>query len=823
MRPAPAPYENRSSCAEAEDPPDAPARESEAPPTTVKVVDPASAPAAPVSPNWTQLSDSLRALIATTGSIPVNDLSGRYSSMYNRQLNLRGHKLKRSIENGSIRGLRYNAGNQTVDLEETTIASVREPEAPAKTTGKTMPTTKAAAVKTPPTNPGSPDWASLSKGLRVLAITKGPLSLSEVGQAYKSKYNKNLNLRGHDLRASLVSGDLPGVRYNASTSKLEVDATREGATRATKAPPAPQRVKQRTRKETAVAKSHAAVEGQTRPGSDTGERQRSAPVVEKKVSAPTQPPYLLIDSPSSYVTALATLSLDGALGHTLQQVCMGSMVVVQLSGRQLGYGDGPISLIKLQIVGTTSHPPVIFDVVKLSKTKTCQNLLLNKLFPLFADQRSTKVVYDFSNSAIALRRQFGAGFTIGRIMDLQLAFEALHGRFGADVVTVLRAFGQQVSYNDAVFRSLSCEEASTMRRPIDTTTLGLATQAVTSLAKVAESAVLSLSKNGQKDIVLEASQRVAEFAMSSWRQDTRRVAFRNHGSCWGGGVGRILTSFELKQVFPTRITSCMVSTGWRFRQAREKVGLSTPSGQGLPSNATPAVIDDTDPTYVPLSALDSLNQNDGVTRDPNSPHEILKLIPEEFLEEHLTERHVQNRQDLNELVLDEGRRPYATLQGRGKLFLCSDKSVVVTKEHIDRVVGRLDLEGKFAGDNRAGVPGQLHRISVMRSREGRRIFGVTLRIGRYFPGSAGLVDDLLFHVQSSPDKPERAASVLVLGKPGSGKTTVLRDICRKISEEQTVVIVDTSNEIAGDGHIPHLAAIGQSRRMMVPDKAGQHK
>ncbi|CAN0275260.1 unnamed protein product, partial [Ectocarpus sp. 12 AP-2014] len=58
--------------------------------------------------------------------------------------------------------------------------------------------------------------------------------------------------------------------------------------------------------------------------------------------------------------------------------------------------------------------------------------------------------------------------------------------------------------------------------------------------------------------------------------------------------------------------------------------------------------------------------------------------------------------------------------------------------------------------------------------------------------------------------------------PGSGKTTVLRDICRKISQEQTVVIVDTSNEIAGDGHIPHLAAIGQSRRMMVPNKADQH-
>ncbi|CAN0377474.1 unnamed protein product [Ectocarpus sp. 12 AP-2014] len=403
-----------------------------------------------------------------------------------------------------------------------------------------------------------------------------------------------------------------------------------------------------------------------------------------------------------------------------------------------------MSLIK--VVGTVSHPPVLFDVVELSKTKNRQNLLLKKLFPLFADQRSTKVVYDFSNSAIALGRQFGAGFTIGRILDLQLAFEALHGRFRADIVTVLRAFGQPASYNDAVVRALSCEEASTTRRPIDMTIWGLVAQPVISLAKVIESTVLSLSRKGQKDIVLEASQRMTEFAMSSWSQDTRRVAFRNHGSCWGGGVGRILTSFDLKQVFahpfPRSLSNGLV------RQAREKVGLSAPSRQALSSNATPAIFDDTDPTYALLSALDSLKQNDRVARDPNSPHEILKLIPEEFLQEHLTESlpHVHNLQDLNELVLDEGRRPYATLQGRGKLFLCSDKSVVVTKEHIDMVVGRLDLEGKFAGDNRAGVPGQLHRISVMRSREARRIFGVTLRIGRYFPGSAGLVDDLLFHV-----------------------------------------------------------------------------
>ncbi|CAM9716094.1 unnamed protein product [Hapterophycus canaliculatus] len=116
----------------------------------------------------------------------------------------------------------------------------------------------------------------------------------------------------------------------------------------------------------------------------------------------------------------------------------------------------------------------------------------------------------------------------------------------------------------------------------------------------------------------------------------------------------------------------------------------------------------------------------------------------------------------------------------------------------------------------------------MRSRYGRRIFGLTVRVGRYFPGSADLIDDVLFHVKDTPNKPERAASVLILGKPGSGRTTVLRDICRKIFRDQaspkrTVIVVDTSNEIAGDGDTPHLEAIGQSRRMMVPDTTHQHR
>ncbi|CAM9689958.1 unnamed protein product, partial [Ectocarpus sp. 12 AP-2014] len=145
-----APCESTFLLAEAEDPLDAPVREPEVPPATVKNIVPASAPTAPVSPNWTQLSDGLRALLSTADSLPINVIPLRYSSMHQKPFQLHGHKLKRSIENGSIRGLRYNASNQTVELEETPLASVREAKAPVKTTGKTTPTTKAAAAKAAP-------------------------------------------------------------------------------------------------------------------------------------------------------------------------------------------------------------------------------------------------------------------------------------------------------------------------------------------------------------------------------------------------------------------------------------------------------------------------------------------------------------------------------------------------------------------------------------------------------------------------------------------------------------------------------------------------
>src|SRR6476661_6346012 len=160
---------------------------------------------------------------------------------------------------------------------------------------------------------------------------------------------------------------------------------------------------------------------------------------------------------------------------------------------------------------------------------------------------------------------------------------------------------------------------------------------------------------------------------------------------------------------------------------------------------------------------------------------------------------------LIEIVLDLGRLPEARLPDRG-LDLSPEP---VTREDIAYVVDRV---GRFGKDNRAGIERTLHRISAMRNRVGDAV-GLTCRVGRAVFGTVDILRDVV----------ERGRSILLLGRPGVGKTTLLREAARVLADEfrKRVVIVDTSNEIAGDGDIPH-PSIGRARRMQVARPAEQH-
>ncbi|HBL60074.1 MAG TPA: single-stranded DNA-binding protein [Cyanobacteria bacterium UBA8803] len=182
---------------------------------------------------------------------------------------------------------------------------------------------------------------------------------------------------------------------------------------------------------------------------------------------------------------------------------------------------------------------------------------------------------------------------------------------------------------------------------------------------------------------------------------------------------------------------------------------------------------------------------------------LLDILPEEI--RLSIEQHPQ-RDSLIEVVMDIGRLPEVRFP-QGAEYL---SQTPITIEQLSYCIQRV---GHFSGDNRAGIERTLHRISAIRNRPGD-IIGLTCRVGRAVFGTIGMIHDLV----------ETGQSLLMLGRPGVGKTTALREIARVLADDlrKRVVIIDTSNEIAGDGDIPH-PAIGRARRMQVARPELQHQ
>jgi len=184
-------------------------------------------------------------------------------------------------------------------------------------------------------------------------------------------------------------------------------------------------------------------------------------------------------------------------------------------------------------------------------------------------------------------------------------------------------------------------------------------------------------------------------------------------------------------------------------------------------------------------------------------NQLLDILPK-FISDTL--RSHPRREQMIEVVLDIGRRPEVRFSNSTEYL--SYKTIVW--QDLDHILKRL---GKFSGDNRAGIEKTLHRISSLRNRQGS-VIGLTCRIGRAIFGTVSIIRDLL----------EQKKSILLLGRPGVGKTTAIREIARVLSDgmQKRVIIIDTSNEIAGDGDLPH-PSIGKARRMQVSNHQNQHE
>ena len=180
---------------------------------------------------------------------------------------------------------------------------------------------------------------------------------------------------------------------------------------------------------------------------------------------------------------------------------------------------------------------------------------------------------------------------------------------------------------------------------------------------------------------------------------------------------------------------------------------------------------------------------------------LLAVLPERI---RASLQQLDRAGDLIEIVMDLGRLPEARFPD-GELCLSPEET---TRDDLQHVIDNI---GDFGADNRAGIERTLHRISAIRNRKGT-VIGLTCRVGRAVYGVIDIIQDII----------TSGSSLLLLGRPGVGKTTLLREASRVLSDKQRVVIVDTSNEIAGDGDIPH-PSIGRARRMQVATPTLQHE
>ncbi|KAL8217732.1 hypothetical protein R6Q57_021105 [Mikania cordata] len=241
---------------------------------------------------------------------------------------------------------------------------------------------------------------------------------------------------------------------------------------------------------------------------------------------------------------------------------------------------------------------------------------------------------------------------------------------------------------------------------------------------------------------------------------------------------------------------------FQFKPSNRLRGLGLPSARRPNSNYFK-------PNSISIQTIKSITRT-GFAKctpsdDSNNIHELLKILPHDLRDNLMME---SKRDQLLEVILDLGRLPEARYLGdSGRRYLRDTEVSMEELEYAENAIGEI------GGDNRAGITGTLHRISAVRNRKGV-VVGLTCRVGRAIKGHIDMVRDLL----------QFGESILFIGRPGVGKTTVMREISRVLSDDlqKRVVVVDTSNEIGGGGDIPH-PAIGSTRRMQVSKPFMQHK
>lgn len=410
----------------------------------------------------------------------------------------------------------------------------------------------------------------------------------------------------------------------------------------------------------------------------------------------------------------------------------------------------------LQLVQIATRNAVyLLDCHYLGKESVCKTME-----KLLSDPLLIKLIHDLHKAAYALQK-FGVNNFAG-VLDTQLLGEFLTGEPFLGFNSFLSKFDLPTHPSkDFIHSRMKSGVDLWSERPIPSSALEYAALDV-SLLLNSSSLVDDRLANGDRDRLVQASSLRAKYAIQN--AGVRSI-------CFDKANDYSLSSSEL------------------LRSTREDEAFF---GERLIVESNTEDIFSILPEQFKSKLVE--------TKKPNILDRLLRSNSSSNVDETSGEKVVLGK--LSDIVVDIGRRPQCWVQDK-RVFLCDDEFRVVQKKEIQEISDSL---GTFGSDNRAGLNGKLHRFAAIRDRD-MQITGITIRIGRHVRGNAAMLMDVLMGSSEQ--------SILILGEPGSGKTTIVREATRMLAESRNVIVVDTSNEIAGDGALPH-SCIGLARRMMVP-------
>ncbi|KAJ8602091.1 hypothetical protein CTAYLR_001646 [Chrysophaeum taylorii] len=405
----------------------------------------------------------------------------------------------------------------------------------------------------------------------------------------------------------------------------------------------------------------------------------------------------------------------------------------------------------------------IFDCVRLDPKDVCA--ALDQLFT----SDDIKMFHDLHRDVVALNH-FGNLSRAETLFDSQLAVEYGTGNPLASFDEMLAHFGcRTYSTKDRAKRSMQQEENYWTRRPLSREALRSVALGARSMFD-ARAPILKTLGDVAWCTVLEASRARADFALEH--------------------AGERSLCFDTSNDYAVASAELLELTG-----RLDKLAIEPLKFESEVADLLGLLPDDLKLKLVGGGRQSQLS---------NMVERLLSTPRRRRDEESIVSGEPTNEAnwELSDVVLDYGRRPWCMLS-RERVMLSDDPERMVTRRDLDAIIEKI---GGFGHDNRAGLERKLHRISAIRDRMGE-IVGLTMRVGRWFRGNAAMLSDLLLGSNKS---------ILILGEPGSGKTTIVREATRLLSERLNVCVVDTSNEIAGDRPESSLALLLARVKFLTP-------